>query len=74
MKEKRHRLNFKQTAKGLIQFDATVEIINPLGDMAPEDVAVIEKSAADKLAQEALDILKSAETKFKEGGYTIVSA
>jgi hypothetical protein len=73
MKEKRHRLNFKQTAKGLIQFDATVEIINPYDEANPEDLAEISKTAANKLAQESLEILQSAEKKFKEAGYEVVS-
>jgi hypothetical protein len=71
MKEKRHRLNFKQTAKGLIQFDGTVEIVNPLDDMLAEDVAVIGKKAADKLAEESLLVLETAIKKFKEAGHTI---
>ncbi len=66
MKEKRHRLNFKQSAKGVIQFDGTVEIINPVGEHDENDVAVETKSAADKLAQETLELLQAAEKKFKD--------
>ena len=71
MKEKRIRLNFKQTAKGLIQFDATVEIINPYDDADPEDVMVITKTVADKLADESLEILTSSIEKFKKKGHKI---
>ena len=71
MKEKRIRLNFKQTAKGLIQFDATVEIINPYDDADPEDVMVITKTVADKLAEESLEILTSSIEKLKKKGHKI---
>ena len=72
-KEKRHRLNFKQTAKGLIQFDATVEIVNPMDEHNPDDAAEVSKSAADKLAEEALEVLQSAQKKFTEAGYMVVN-
>lgn len=71
MKEKRIRLNFKQTAKGLIQFDATVEIVNPFDEQNPDDVMEITKKYADKLAEESLSILTSAIEKFKEKGHSI---
>jgi len=71
MKEKRIRLNFKQTAKGLIQFDATVEIINPYDDADPKDVMVITQTVADKLAEESLAILTSAIKKYKAKGHKI---
>ncbi len=71
MKEKRVRLNFKQTAKGLIQFDATVEIVNPFDEQNPDDVMEITKKYADKLAEESLNILTAAITKFKDKGHKI---
>ncbi len=71
MKEKRVRLNFKQTAKGLIQFDATVEIVNPIEDHDAKDVAVVSKEVSDILAEEALAILTSSIEKFKEKGHKI---
>jgi hypothetical protein len=70
-KEKRVRLNFSQSVKGIFTFDGTVEIINPVDEMSPEDVAVVDKTAAEKLAEESLEILKAAQKKFKEDGHQI---
>lgn len=71
MTEPRFRISVSQTAKGLHQFDGTVELdaCTVKTSISPEDVGdVTEKSIGEKL----LEIIKSAEDAFRKDNRQLV--
>ncbi|UVF62477.1 hypothetical protein [Nitrososphaeria virus YSH_922147] len=71
MTDPRFRINVSQTAKGLHQFDVTIELdSNVFKNVNEIDAADIKiKSIGEKL----LEVLKDAEEKFRKDGRKLVT-
>lgn len=71
MTEPRFRINVSQTAKGLHQFDCTIEldsnIFKNINEVDAADIKI------ETIGKKLLDVLKDAEKQFKEDGRKLVT-
>ncbi len=75
MTEKRKRLNFKQTAKGQIYFDGTVEYLQAVDEHEDKtDIAKITKSSNAALVAESLELFKEAIEQFSKDGFDVINS